>query len=363
MALFETSVHTIPPQASGWPVVGHDRVIGVLRRSLRSGRVSHAYLLTGPPGVGRRTLALIFAMALNCQASAGEGGALPDVPCGMCAACTRIMRGTHPDVTVIDLETQHREESGGRGKAPPAKELKIDTVRELVASIGLRPHSGRFRVYIIGDADRLSEEAANCLLKTLEEPPAHAVLVLIAPDESSVLPTISSRCVHLPIRPLPEEVVASGLVRFWEAEPEQAELLARLCRGRLGAAVEMLHDREALAKRRRALEKLSLLQGEPVADRIREAAEWARLFTDARADLFSMLDTWEGWWRDVLLVGAAADELAANTDQLPALRSTASRVPVGKAAAAVRLIQRTRQQLNENVNPRLALEALALGLP
>ncbi len=358
-------MQTLPTQASGWPVIGHDRAIAVLRRSLRSGRVSHAYLFTGPPGVGRRTLALAFAMALNCQASAGEGGALPDVPCGVCAACTRIAHGTHPDVTVIDLETQHREESGGsgRGKTPQAKELKIDTVRELVASIGLRPHSGRFRVYIIGDADRLSEEAANCLLKTLEEPPAHAVLVLIAPDECSVLPTISSRCLHLPLRPLSEEVVASSLVRFWEAEPEQAELLARLCGGRPGAAVGMLYDRDALAKRRRALEKLSLLQGAPVADRIKEAAEWAKLFTDARADLFSMLDIWEGWWRDVLLVGASAGELAANTDQLPALRSTASRVPVGKAAAAVRLIQRTRQQLNENVNPRLALEALALGLP
>jgi DNA polymerase-3 subunit delta' len=271
----------------------------------------------------------------------------------------------HPDVVEVNLETQARAlgETAGKGKVTPSKELKIDTMRQIIATVGLSPHSGRYKVYIIGDADRLNEEASNCMLKTLEEPPAHTVLVLIAQDEGLVLPTIASRCLHIPLRPLKGDVVASSLVRVWGADPDEAQLLAALSGGRLGLAVRLLHDREAMARRRDSLQKMSLLNNASVADRIGAASEWAKCFTDARSDLYEMLDTWETWWRDVLMVGASAVELVANTDQLPALKSVASRVPLSTAVEAVALIQRTRQQLNENVNPRLALESLALNLP
>jgi DNA polymerase-3 subunit delta' len=356
------SPFSIPPQPSGWPIIGHDKAVALLRRSLNSDQLSHAYLFTGPPGVGKRTLALAFAMAVNCQSSAE--GALPDAPCLLCASCTRIAHGAHPDVSEVNLQTQAAAlGESGKGKVAPAKEVKIDTVREMQATVGLRPYSGRRRLYILGDADRLNEESSNCMLKTLEEPPSHTILVLLAPDEASVLPTISSRCLHVPLRSLPRAVVASSLVDVWEAEPEQAETLAALSGGRLGYAVTLLADRDAMDRRRAALEKVSLLMGAPISDRINAATEYAKMFTDARQDLYAMLDTWESWWRDVLVVKAAAPELASNVDQMQTLASIASRVPVKRASAAVSLVQQTRQQLLENVNPRLALEALALGLP
>jgi DNA polymerase-3 subunit delta' len=231
------------------------------------------------------------------------------------------------------------------------------------ATVGLRPHSARRKVYILGDADRLNEESSNCMLKTLEEPPSHTMLILLAPDEASVLPTIASRCLHVPLRPLSRTLVAASLTQVWSAEQEQADVLAALSGGRMGYAVSMLGDRDGMDKRRSALEKASLLMGATISDRINAATEFAKMFTDARADLYSMLDTWEAWWRDVLVVKAAAPELACNVDQMQTLSSVANRVPANRASAAVLLVQQTRQQLLENVNPRLALEALTLGLP
>src|SRR5438552_7192268 len=222
-------------QTLNWPVVGNERAVSMLRRSIRTGLLSHAYLFTGPAGVGKRTLALAFAATLNCQAAPPEGSAVPDAPCGLCSSCSRVARGEHPDVMEINLETQAAAlaEEGGNKSTPP-KELRIDTVREIQRTVGLSPYSGRWKVYIIGDADRMNEEAANCLLKTLEEPPAQTILILLAPDESSVLPTIASRCTIVSLRLLPRELAARSLEARWGAERETAEKLAALSGGRLG---------------------------------------------------------------------------------------------------------------------------------
>jgi DNA polymerase-3 subunit delta' len=352
-------------QPSGWPILGHDRPVSMLRRSLREKRLVHAYLFTGPEGVGKRTLALAFAMSLNCQAEPAAGQSAPDVPCGLCASCSRISRGTHPDVVEVNLETQAQmlADTPGKGKSGPAKELKIDIIRDMQSTVGLHPYMGRRRVYIIGDADRLNEEASNCMLKTLEEPPSHTILVLLAPNEDAVLPTISSRCLHVALRPLQRRMLADSLVRLWGAEEEQAETAAALSGGRPGYALALTEEPERMARRKAALEELALLSGMPPSDRINKANTLAKMFTDARADLYDLLDVWEGWWRDVLIVRASASELAVNVDQLPALASVAGRVSASRASGAIELIQAARRQLFENVNPRLALEALTLGLP
>lgn len=355
---------TIPTQSSGWPVIGHDRSIAMLRNALRTGNLPHAYLFTGPVGVGKHTTAIAFAMALNCQGETPPGQPWPDSPCGICPSCSRIARGSFPDLIEINLETQAKAAAdGGRGKSGASKELKIDVIRDMQATVGLSPHSARWKVYIIGDAERLNDEASNCLLKTLEEPPSHTILILLAPDASSVLPTISSRCFTVPLRNLPARTVSEALERYWNAEPEQAELLGALSAGRLGYAASLLEDRESLNRRRRAIEELSLLSGATINDRISAASKLAKMFTDMRSELYEMLDTWEGWWRDVLAISSSAPELAANVDHLATLRSLAKKHHPAVAASAVSLIQQTRLELAENVNPRLAFESLALGMP
>jgi DNA polymerase-3 subunit delta' len=166
----------------------------------------------------------------------------------------------------------------------------------------------------------------------------------------------------VPLRELPRLQVADALVRYWDEEREQAELGAALSGGRLGYAVSLLSDREALDRRRKALQELSVLSAAHVNDRVNSAAQYARLFTDARSEVYELLQHWEGWWRDVIAV-QSAPELVANVDQLPALQSSARKHSPRSALDAIALVQDTRTQLLENVNPRLALEALALGMP
>lgn len=351
-------------EAVRWPVLGHEMAERVLRRAITGGMLSHAYLFTGPSSVGKRTLALAFAMTLNCQAEPPEGQLYPDMPCGLCQSCSRIRRGEHPDVLETNLETQAAAlEEAGKGKGVPPKELRIDTIRDMQHTVGLSPYMGRYKIYILGDADRLNEEAANCLLKTLEEPPRQTILLLLAPSESAVLPTISSRCIQVPLRPLSREAVAGALMERWSTERADAEKLAALAGGRLGWAVQMHSDPRRMERRGKVLEELALLSGSSIAERINAATRLAKQFTEARGELYNALEIWEGWWRDVLMLKAGADDLVMNVDQRSALKSVAKRVPVDRAHAAIGLIGEARQQLQENANPRLVLEALTLGIP
>ena len=349
-------------QSDGWMVVGHERTVEVLRRSIRRGQVAHAYLIAGAPGTGKRTLAIAFAMAINCESVPGEGDGAGE-PCGLCSPCSRIRRGAHPDVVYIDLETQAAQAQSGGKKVPPPKELRIETIRELQAGLGLRPYSARRKVYIIGDAERMNDEAANCLLKSLEEPPGHSILILLASDETSILPTISSRCVFVPLRSVARDRIAAYLREHHQADADKASLVAALSGGRIGTAHAMMLEHDALDERRNQLHELSLLSGATVTDRLDASARLAKMFTDARHDLYKLLDTWEGWWRDLLVTSAGAKNLAQNFDQIATLDSQSARVDPMRALDAVSLIQLTRKQLQENVNPRLALEALTLGLP
>jgi DNA polymerase-3 subunit delta' len=209
----------------------------------------------------------------------------------------------------------------------------------------------------------LNEEASNALLKTLEEPPAHTIIILLAPDEGSVLPTISSRCFLISLRSMLRERVAQALTQKWGADREQAELLAALSGGRLGYAVRLMEDRDGMDRRRTALQELSVLSGAHINDRVNTAGRFAKMFTEQRPALYDLLQDWEGWWRDVIAVRVSAPELVVNVDQLSTLESVARKHSPQRALAAIKLIQDTRQQLLENVNPRIALEGLALGMP
>ncbi|HST06107.1 MAG TPA: DNA polymerase III subunit delta' [Chloroflexia bacterium] len=348
-----------------WPIVGHERAVGILRASIRTGRIAHAYLFTGLEGSGKHTLALAFAMAVNCQADPPPGQDLPDVPCGICASCARFSRGSHPDLVEVNLQTQAQAqgEGSGKNKSGPAKELRIDAIREMQANVGLSPHSARWKIILVDDAEKLNEEASNALLKTLEEPPAHTIIILLAPDEGSVLPTISSRGFLISLRSMSRESVAQALTQKWGADREQAELLAALSGGRLGYAVRLMEDRDGMDRRRTALQELSVLSGAHINDRVNTAGRFAKMFTEQRPALYDLLQDWEGWWRDVIAFRVSAPELVVNVDQLPVLESVARKHSPQGALAAIKLIQDTRQQLLENVNPRVALEGLALGMP
>lgn len=319
-----------------WPVVGHDWAVSLLLRAVEGGHVAHAYVITGPEHIGKSTLARTLAQALNCAG--------PQAPCGDCRACKLIAAGKHPDLRLI---------------APEGNTLKIDQVRALQHDLALAPVEGRFRVAILEGMDKATAEASNALLKTLEEPPPHVVLILIAPEAESLLPTIVSRCQLVALRPLSVEAVHAALVERWGVEKARAESLAHLSGGRLGWAVTAAQDESVLARRAQLLDDLMRLTGRGRVERFAYAEEMAADSIAAQ----EILELWQTWWRDVMLLAAGSDAALTNSNQLDALRSHAAQFGVEGARAAAASLGRALWQLDHNANVRLALEVLMLDLP
>ncbi len=315
--------------------MGHEWAVELLKRSLAEGRVAHAYLLLGPPRIGKRTLALNFAQALNCQAQA------QDRPCGQCLSCQKIDHGTHPDVRLVEGE-------GGT--------LKIDQIREVQREASFSTHEGRWKVYILCQMERATTEAANCLLKTLEEPPAQVVLILTATTGEALLPTIVSRCQVLSLRPLPVDETRRALEERWGIEPERAELLAQLSGGRLGWAVEA--SETTLKQRQTRLAELAEVLTQGRVERLAYAYQLSRA---ARPD--EVLSLWLSWWRDLFLIKVGCPAQITNIDHQAVLKSQAETYSLPQIKDCIHDIQVAVQQLDDNVNPRLALEGLMLKLP
>jgi DNA polymerase III subunit delta' len=317
-------------------VHGHVRVLAALAHDLAAGREAQSYLLSGPPGVGKRTVARHFAQALLCTS-----GDLSARPCGACRACRMVHEGTFGDLLVL---------------TPP---LRIEAVRDLQHVLALAPGEATRRVAILPEVETASAGAANSLLKTLEEPPSHAVLVLTTGAANRVPATVRSRCRSVALRALSDRTVVEALCADWGVAPEPAALLAGLAAGRLGWAARALADDGTLATRTAWLDALVDVLD---ADRARRLVGAGKLGADAGA-ASACLSAWRGWWRDVLLLAHGLDAPVVNRDRLDELAVAARRYGVGDIVRVLRSLDDALARLAANANARLTVEVLVLGLP
>jgi DNA polymerase-3 subunit delta' len=329
--------------ASAWGVIGHQWAIDLLRRSLLTGRQRHGYLISGAPSLGKRTLALAFASALNCDAAA-----ISARPCGDCRACRAIGRANDPDLIVADGE-----------KCAP---LKIDAIRELTRLLSLKPYVARYRIAILADFDLVAPLAQDALLKTLEEPAADAILIVLASSAERVLPTIRSRAQSIPLRTAPLELLKAALVERG-CEEERADLIARLSGGRTGWALAAMRDDALLAHRGEMLDMLRDLVAGGRLGRIKRAEALNKRFGKDKAAVRGILEIWQTYWRDVLLQCHDSPVKPCNSDRADEIRTLAQRIEPGRARAGLEATRRTIDALSTNANVRLALDALFLDYP
>lgn len=327
-------------------IIGHDWAVDFLRSAIQYDRIGQSYLITGPSQVGKSTLARVFAQALNCTA-----GDLNDRPCGKCRSCSLIAAGRHPDVQIVTGEVS------GRGITT----LKIDQIRELTHQLNLTAAEARYKVAILKQFESANPSAANAFLKTLEEPPSNVVLILTAADADTLLPTITSRCRVIGLRPVNNSIVEEALTERWQTEPEQARLLARLSDGRLGWAVETAQNPVVLNDRDEQLGRLyEALAGSRV-DRFILADELCR-----KPELLpELLRTWLSWWRDCALLGVSGRQngTLTNFDQKSQMIRLLEIIPVAEAVTSLRQTEHAIWQLKHNANSRLVIENLLLQYP
>jgi DNA polymerase-3 subunit delta' len=323
-----------------WNITGHHWAVDMLKKHVANGTTRHAYLFSGPPNLGRRTLALRFAQALNCPTSIEAG-----VPCGQCRDCKQIESMKHADLTVIEADTE-----GGT--------LKVDQIREARRTLILKPYMSKYRLALFLRFHEANDNAANALLKTLEEAPSYAVLILTADNPEQLLPTIVSRCEVLRLRPLRVEEVQKELeTRGLEAG--RAKLIAHISGGRMGYAIRLLENDSLLEKREERLNDLLTLVS---ASRV-EKFKYADQLSKDKDAMRQTITFWLSYWRDVMLRSAQAESSLVNVDRNVEIEDLAGQMDLSATRRVVGRLENSLDQLNRNVNPRLLAEVLLMDLP
>jgi DNA polymerase-3 subunit delta' len=322
-------------------LVGQHHARLILQGALRSGRISHAYLFVGPIGVGRLAAARAFAQALLCAV----GG---DDACGVCGPCRKVVGGTHPDLRII---APGRTESGAERRA-----VAIDQVRDLKREAAYPPYEGKWKIFVIDDTEQMRAEAANSLLKVLEEPPANTVIILLSESTEALLPTLVSRAqlVRFTLVPAPE--IASVLVARAGVPADRARFLAAMAGGRVGAALEAAAaGEEPFAQRQEVLTTLWALEGGDAIGSLDAAEALAR----QKDEIERWLDIALLWFRDLAVWQALGDPaLLTNLDHQRDVASRAGRSRPEDLTGAVDAIEQAKAALRRNINPRLVLETL-----
>ncbi len=330
-------------------ILGQEKAKRFLKQAMSWEKIPHAYLFTGIPGVGKTTMAMALATALNCQKPLDYDG------CGHCGPCRQMISGNFPDFLSIQPEGQN---------------IRIHQIRDLNRSFGFAPASGRYRICVIHRAETMTIEAANSFLKALEEPPPGNILILNATEPLDLLPTIVSRCQKIPFQPLVLEDMADWLVKNRGLDQETAMTLASISRGSLGLALKM-YDGGFLDRRQEWLLRLMKLAGLSREKALDLAFECAKedhkkaldIPESGEPGLWDMLTVWESWYRDLLVIKVGgAERLLVNRDFSRKLKKASGSFKIDHLINSLFIVEESQRDLRRMQNTQLAMEHMVMSL-
>ena len=319
-------------------VLGHQRPIAFLRRAIKNEKVVNSYLFLGSEGLGKKYVALQFTKALNCLGEEAEKGDA----CDHCSSCKKIDHALHPDVLLIEPEGQN---------------IKIDQIRQLQRGLAYRPYEGKRRVCILTAADRMAPNMSNILLKTLEEPPLHTVIVLLANNSAFILPTILSRCQLIRFNPLPTPLVSKWLTESKGLHEEEAHLLASLSEGSPGKALEIQEEMRQIPREELLKDWVGLKSLSP-----EKIGSWVGSLPSERESLLLILEVAKTLLRDLVMMKTLKKEPnLIHSDLLPVMESTVKNWSLSSLLKRMEILNQAALSIKANANTGLALEAMMLS--
>ena len=320
-------------------IIGHEDVIAHLKKAIETGKVSHSYIFTGGPGSGKKLIAGTFAMALQCETEGVE-------PCEECDSCKKALGKNHPDIIYVNHEK-------------PAV-VSIDEIRDqLIHDVSIKPYCSQYKIYIVPDADKMTPQAQNALLKTIEEPPAYAVIMLLTSNIDGLLPTIQSRCVRLDLKVVKDSLVKKYLMEHLHVPDYQAEIDTSYAQGSIGRAEKAATSQEFADMTQNALKILKYAN----TMEIYELSDTIKGLSVEKQNITDYLDFFQFWFRDVLMFKATREiDNLVFKQEINFIREQASQRSYENIEKILEAVERTRVRLRANVNIDLALELLFLTI-
>ncbi len=350
------------PSIVGWKTFGHPGATRLLTKSFEANRLAHAYLITGPEKVGKRTLALDMACMVNTEPVADMFGRSSNIDLSTSHQAERIRAGIHSDVEVIDPATELPATPGRKSVSKTT--ISIDHIRQIVISgSATKPFEGMKKVFILDGAHRMVREAETSLLKILEEAPDHVLIVLTSPTAESLSQTVVSRCQLLELRPVDSQVIESKLMERFEADESQARLLSRLARGSPGWAIDAINDPTIVDAHNQAILRFAEVVSGNIEDRFRYARQTAGQFWRDRSAVFYEMERWIEWWRDLAMIRYELSANVINVEWVDLFSEITTEITEEQISTAVTVIENAREALEANAVPQLTLEVMMLDLP
>ncbi len=320
-------------------IVGHRDAVAHIQNAIRSDKVSHAYIINGEKGSGKRLIATLFAMTLQCREHGVE-------PCGQCPSCRKALTGNHPDIIYVKHEKPNT--------------ISVDEVRaQLVDDAAIRPYESPYKIYIVEEASKMTPQAQNALLKTIEEPPDYVVIMLLTENREALLPTILSRCVSLNLHPVSDDEMKEYLMKQMHVPDYQAEIEASFAQGNIGKAKKAAESRDFME----SVEYCIRIMKKAKQMEIYELVDAVKQLSSDKKSIYDKLDLFEMWFRDVLLFKATKEvDGLIFKEEINAISERASTSSYEGIQKIIEAIHVAADRLRANVNFDLTMELLFLTI-
>lgn len=319
-------------------IIGHEQVKQHLQTAIEQNKISHSYIINGETGSGKKLTAAIFAETLQCEDKGIN-------PCGLCKSCIQAESGNHPDIIWVT----HEKYSIG-----------VDDIRnQLNNNISIKPYSGPYKIYIIPDADKMTEQAQNALLKTIEEPPEYAVILLLTNNVDSLLPTILSRCVTLNLKPVKTDLIEKYLMERCKIPDYMARISARFSQGNVGKAIRYSSSEDFMELKEETLHLLKYIDDMEIY----EVVEAVRHLSEHKLEINDCIDLMQLWYRDVLMFKVTKDpNMLLFKDEYRFLSEQAKKRGYEELEDIIKAMDKAKKRLDANVNFDIAVELMLLSI-